>query len=120
MILVNDSNNIGLEPFISIKNSIDIADTKANSIVRFQFDIELMKYCQENKINFAVEVSDLKEIVYSNLLDARFIIVTKDMAIEAQKIAENYMFDSKILVEIESEDEISWVVKTLVDGAILK
>mgnify|MGYP000090625745 CR=1 FL=1 len=78
----------------------------------------MIKYCHENQLGSAVVVNKIKELIYTSQFDVKYIICRKDIAIEAQKIAENYMFDAKILVVIENSDEIVWVAKNEIDGAI--
>ena len=57
--------------------------------------------------------------MYASSLNARYIIVDKEMAKTAQNIAENYLFDAKILVKIESEDEIEEIAILGIDGVLL-
>ncbi len=117
MILIGDEL-IPYEDICKIENISDINNTKANSTLLFKYDIDLIKHCQENKLNTAVIIYDIKELIYSSQLDSKYIICNKEIVIEAQKIAENYMFDAKILVIIENSDEIVWVAKNEIDGAI--
>jgi len=119
MILIGDE----LVPYESICKITDISkinDTKANSTLLFTYDIDLIKYCQKNLLKTAVIVKDIKELIYASEFDTSYIICEKEFAIDAQKIAENYMFDSKILVAIENSDEIVWTALNEIDGAIYK
>jgi len=117
MILIGDML-IPYEDIFKIKNISNINDTKANSTLLFEYDMELIKYCHENDLSCAVIVNDIKELIYVSSFDAKYIICSKDLAKDAQKIAENYMFDSKILVVIQNSDEIVWVAQNEIDGAI--
>lgn len=117
MILLGDEiipyENIG-----KIKNIQEINDTKPNSTLLFNYDIDLIKHCQNNSLEFAVVVKDIKELIYASQFDAKYLICDKSFALSAQKIAENYMFDSKILVIVENNDEIVWVAQNEIDGLI--
>jgi len=117
MILIGDLN-IPYENIEKIYSLQDISSTKANSTALFDFDAEILKYTQSNDINSAVIVSNIKEVIYASSLNARYIIVKNDISQTAQKIADNYMFDSKILVIINDENEIEQSAIDEIDGVI--
>ncbi len=117
MILIGDGN-IPYEDIKKVSSIKNILSTKPNSTVLFDFDFELLKYTVQNDINSAVVVSNIKEVIYANSLNARYIIVNKILAQKVQKIADNYMFDSKILVIIKDEDEIEQNAIYEIDGVI--
>lgn len=119
MILIGDKN-IPFETIKKISVIGDIETSDPNSTVIFNFDIGFLKYCKENDINSAVMVSNIKEAIYANSLEARYIIVTKEQSLQLQKIATDYMFDSRILCIIESEAEIEEVALKGIDGVIYK
>jgi len=119
MILLGDK----LIPYeeISYINSIDeIAKSKANSTILFKYNEDILKYCNENRLSFGVIVSSLKESIYANSLEAKYIICSKPLDKIIQDIAENYMFDSKILSTIENSKEIEAVALDKIDGIIYK
>jgi hypothetical protein len=117
MILIGDKN-IPYEDIKKIDSKKDILSTKPQSTALFNFDVEILKYTQSNTINSAVVVSNIKEVIYSSSLNARYIIVEKDLSKIAQKIADNYMFDSKILIIIKDENEIEQSAIDEIDGVI--
>ena len=117
MILLGDEL-ILCEDICKIKDISDIANTKPNSTLLFTYDIESIKYCKQQSLNCAVVVNTIKELIYASQFDVKYIICDKNLAKDAQKIAENYMFDSKILVVINNSDEIVWVAQNEIDGAI--
>ena len=96
----------------------DIKTTSSNSIVVFSFDLEIMQYCFRNNIPYAIYTNSIKEVIFGNNLGARYIIIEEAYCIEIQKIAENYMFDSKILVAIEDDSIIEIMAKNGIDGVI--
>jgi hypothetical protein len=98
----------------------EIKNTKANSTLIFLYDVKLLKYCYENELSSAVIVTSLTEAIYCNSLNAKYIISDKHLAIQIQKIADNYMYDSKNLVIISSNKEFEHVVKDEIDGVIYK
>jgi hypothetical protein len=108
------------EELIWIECYDDILNTKANSTVHFNYNEELMRYCQLNNICYAVYIKTINELIYSNILNAKYIIVKKSMAKQVQEIADNYMYDAKIIVKIKSTNQLEWVVSNTIDGAIIK
>lgn len=119
MILIGDK----LVPFEEISNILNIEDiktTKANSTIAFGYNEEIMKYSFENDLNSAVIVNSIKESIYANALNAKYILANKNLAKDIQKTAENYMFDSKVLAIIESNEEIEEIASYEIDGVIYK
>lgn len=119
MILIGDET-VPYENIEKIGSIADIKDTKPNSTVIFDYDANLLHYCMDNSIASGVIVSSLKEAIYTNALGARFIIAKKELAKRAQKAAENYMFDAKVLAVIESSQEIEEIADLEIDGIIYK
>lgn len=111
---------IPFEDFFVVNLIEDIAKTKSNSQIFFDFDEKLLKYSFEQSINFFVRVKSIKEAIYSNSLNAKYIVCEKELAKELQKIADNYMFDSKILALIESNEEFEEIVRFEIDGVIYR
>ena len=119
MILIGDK----LVPFpeISFISNIEqINSTKANSIVLFVYDEKLLKYVCDNELPSAVIVKSIKDAIYCNNLNVKYIISEKPLAKEIQKIADNYMFDSKNIAIIDSNDEFEEVAISEIDGIIYR
>ncbi len=119
MILIGDKL-VPFEEIFNISNIEDIKTTKANSTIAFGYNEELIKYSFENDLNSAIIVNSIKESIYANALNAKYIIASKNLAKDIQKIAENYMFDSKVLAVIESNEEIEEIASYEIDGVIYK
>lgn len=119
MILIGDKL-VPFEEIFNIGSIDDIKETKANSTISFRYNENLLKYSFDNELNCAVLASDIKESIYANALNAKYIICEKQLAKDVQKIAENYMFDAKILAMIESNDEIEEIALSEIDGVIYK
>ena len=119
MIIIGDD----LVPFeeLNLINSFeDIKKTKANSTLLFFYNEELLKYCYENELFSAIVVKSIKEAIYSNSLNVKYIICEKKLAKKLQKIADNYMYDSKILAIVDSNNEFEEIAKSEIDGVIFK
>ncbi|MDN5106381.1 hypothetical protein PJV93_04190 [Aliarcobacter butzleri] len=117
MLVIGDKL-IPFENIFFISSIQDIKNTKANSTLIFNYDEILLKYVSENSISSAVIVTSIKEAIYANCLGAKYIISKQNLAKEIQKIADNYMFDSKNLAIIKSNDEFEQIAKNEIDGAI--
>jgi len=108
--------------FYQIKTIHDIDKTPPNSIIfirNLPKNIELIKYCQQNSVLFAIETNSIKEAIFANTFDAKYIITTKKLAKELTPIAQNYLFDTQILALISNDFEIEEMAKVGVDGVIL-
>lgn len=119
MIIIGDKL-VPFEVITYIKNLENIKDSKANSIVMFNYDEKTLKYAYENELSSAVIVTSITEAIYCNSLNAKYIISEKHLAIQIQKIADNYMYDSKNLVIIDSNEEFEHIAKDEIDGVIYR
>jgi hypothetical protein len=66
----------------------------------------------------AIFAQNITQLLYASSFNASYIVVEKELAKTAQNIAENYLFDAKILVMIENEDEIEELAILGVDGVV--
>ena len=119
MILIGDKL-VPYAEFCNISSITDIQNTEPNSVVSFRYNEKLLTYCAQNELNFAVVISSLKEAIYANSLNAYYIICDKDLSQSVQKIADNYMFDSKVLAIIDTAEEIEEMAQKEIDGIIYK
>jgi hypothetical protein len=119
VIIIGD-NLIPFEDLEYIQNIENISNSKANSTVMFNYNEEVLKYCYENEISSAVIVTSIKEAIYCNSLNVKYIISEKNVAIQIQKIADNYMYDSKNLAIIDSNEEFEKIANDEIDGVIFR
>jgi hypothetical protein len=113
---------IPAEPFYHISNIEDISHTPPSSTIYFAFkesNLDIITHANENDLTMALSIKEIQQLMYASSLKARYIIVEKEMAKTAQNIAESYLFDAKILVRIENEDEIEEVALLGIDGVLL-
>lgn len=109
--------------FYHVTDIDSIVNTPSSSTLLIEFNetnLDVIKHAKENLILFALEVKTITQIVYGNALGASYIIVNPSLAKSAQSIANNYLFDPKILVKIEDENEIEEMVMLGVDGVLFK
>ncbi|MBI3873607.1 MAG: hypothetical protein HY307_01080 [Arcobacter sp.] len=108
------------DTFSQINNKQDIKNTPSNSVVLATYGLEIMEYCYENNIPYGVFVTSITEAIFANNLRAKYLIVEMVTAKQIQNIAENYMFDSKVIVVIDGDDFIDEVAQNGIDGVIYR
>jgi len=110
------------ESFYRISSVEEINTTPSNSILHLKIllsSFSLAKYCQANHLAYMVEVKTIKDAIFANNLNAKYILVSKELAIELMPIAQNYLFDTQVLATIFDENEIEEVAKEGIDGVFL-
>jgi hypothetical protein len=114
---------LDFEPFYKITSIEEAKKTPPNSTILFDFDkdaLKLFRFAKKNRLPFAVEVKSVKELLISNGWGASYAVINREFAKTAQKLAEEYLFDMKILVKIESEIEMEELAKDFIDGVIFE
>jgi len=122
-VLIFGDKYIPSPDFVRIKTKEDIEKTNPTDILfleEFAKPFELAKYMQENFLEYGVYVNTLLNGLYANALGASYILASFSMAKELQQIANEYLWDLKVLAIIESEKELEVVAKAFIDGAIYK
>ena len=112
---------IDFEPFYHIVEIDEIEHTPANSTLMTTFDennLDLIKHMQKNGLTFALEVDEIEALVFAHNLGARYIIVSATFAQKAQRVAEHYLFDAKILARLPKEGDLGEKIKEGIDGVI--
>lgn len=98
-----------------------ILHTPPSSTIYVEFDeknLDIINHAVLNSVKIAIFAKNITEVLYASSLGASYIVVEKELAKSAQNIAENYLFDAKILALTEDEDEIEELALLGVDGAI--
>jgi len=98
-----------------------IEKTPSNSTILFDYNEEvfgLITYSLENELHFALNIASLKEAIICENLDAKYLLVSSELALSVQKAADTYLFDAKILVHAKNEDEIQDLASEGIDGII--
>ena len=120
------------------------AEFKQNAINCFIYDKSLIQKAQKAGVKFGILAQNADEILLANALNAKFILIdgadflnlanpnaknqtlkkakisAKKLAKKASKMAEFYLFDSKILLITNSLEKLEKAYKIGVDGVILK
>jgi len=109
------------EKFYHVFDIDTIMQTPPSSTIYLEFEeknLDIINYLKDNKIYFALKVKNITELMYASALGASYIHVEQKLAKTAQKIAESYLFDAKILVHVEDEDTIEEMALLGIDGVI--
>lgn len=107
--------------FCKVFSIEDIQNSEPENIVLLEPLVDSHKhaeYCRENNIDFAVVVNTLDDALFSNALGAKYIICQEDDALMIQPIAQEYLFDTHILVLIHTVKDISKIARRGIDGII--
>jgi hypothetical protein len=107
--------------FFKIFSIKGIEKSQADDIVLLEPLVDshpIAVHCQENAIPFSVVVSTLDDALFANALGAKYIICEEEDALMIQPLANEYLFDTRILVLIHSVKEISKIARGHVDGVI--
>ena len=90
----------------------------------FEYNEDFIKNAKDNGKTFSVIARNLNEAILANALKAKFIIIEKNnisIAKEVVKLAEFYLFDSKIAIIIENyEKDLLNAINLKVDAVIFK
>jgi hypothetical protein len=98
-----------------------IFKTPPSSTLYIEFsetNLDIINHAHENSVPFALQVQTITELIYASSLEAKYIVVEKKLAKTAQEVAENYLFDAKILVKIHNDSEIEEMAFLSIDGVI--
>ncbi len=109
------------DEFFHISNIDSIEKTPPSSTIYIEFEeknLDIIEHLRLNQIPFALNINNIKELIYASALGANYITLHQKLARTAQSVAENYLFDAKILVHISVESEIEEMALLGIDGVI--
>ena len=112
---------IDSDSFYHVSDIDSISNTPPSSIIHITFsedNLDIISHAMINQITTSICVKNITEIIYASNLGASFIVVRKELVQDAQKLANEYLFDAKILVLIEDEEDIEDLAQLSVDGVI--
>jgi hypothetical protein len=109
------------ESFYHITTIDAISKTPPSSKVFLEFsedNLDIIQHLTKNSVKFVLSVKNIRELIYASSLEASYILVQKEIAKSAQNIAESYLFDAKILVSLEDENQIEEMAMLNLDGVL--
>ena len=98
-----------------------VINTPPSSTIYLEFseeNLDIIEHANSNQMQFALDVKNITELIYASAFGAKYIILSREIAKIAQDIAENYLFDAKILVHISDNTEIEEFALLGIDGVI--
>ncbi len=112
---------VPFEPLYRVTKIEEIDKIKPNCTILVDFKKKkLVQYGIIKNIALALHVKSVKDACLANALGAKFVVVDKSISKEIQNLATEYLFDTKVLLQAESEDSIDEAAKDFIDGVILK
>ncbi len=109
------------EKLFLIKDISQINNTPPNSNILFDYNEDILQYVSKEKLPFSVITSSITETLISADFSAKYIVIKgKDLLLNIQKIADTYMFDSKILYLGKNEADIEYCALNGIDGIIFE
>ena len=107
--------------FVKIFTVEEIERTDPEDILLLEplaVSIELAQHCKRHGLTFAVTVSTVREALLANALGAAYMLSQYEHAITIQKVGDDYLFDTKVLVLVDDEREIETVARFGIDGVV--
>lgn len=101
----------------------DISSTPAGSIILLsdlQKSSSIALHCMTNEIPFAVKLASIKDAIIAANLGAAYVLCDINNAQNIQKIANEYLWTTRIIVPIDDENEIESIALKGIDGVIFK
>ena len=109
-------------PSLYAINSIEaIKQTPSNALLYVEYSkdtVDIVQHMKAHGLHFALQVNSLKEVIFAHNFQATYIVVNDGLASLAQKAADEYIFDAKILCQISNEESIETLATLGVDGAM--
>ena len=119
--LIFGHNFLPSEPFYHITNIEDVSHTPPSSTIYFSFseeNLDIIAHANANSVEMALSVKNVTQLMFASALNAKYLVVDKELSGAAQEIAQNYLFDAKILVTIQDDEEIEEMASLGVDGVV--
>ncbi len=112
------------EKFQKVTTLEEIKTTKPNSTLIFDYcdsSIEVYNFCKINNIPYGVKINTIKELIFISNLNAKYAFADNiENAKIFQKIANEYLLDTKIILFIDSLEDIEKIAPLGIDGVKLK
>jgi len=122
MIILNEP--FSSEKFVKVKTIEDIKNSPSNTTLIFDYcesSIEVFNFCKINNIPYGVKINNIKELIFISNLNSKYAFTENIKQAEIfQKIANEYLLDTKIILLINSLEEIEKIALFGIDGVKLK
>ena len=122
MIILNEP--FSYEKFTNAKTIEDIKKSSSNSTLIFDYcesSLTIFEFCKKNDIPYGVNINFIKELIFISNLNAKYAFVDNIQNAKLfQKIANEYLLDTKIILFINSFEDIEKIALLGIDGVKLK
>lgn len=81
--------------------------------------LEIARFCQDNEVEYALKIDNLTDLMLYGALGAKYVMIEGD-GVEYQRVANEYLLDTKILVLIDEVSQIEKIARLGIDGVIFK
>jgi len=112
------------EEFFEVSELEEVKNSPKNTTLIFKYSdssIEMYNFCKINNIPYGVIISDIKEMIFCINLNAKYVFCdTIKKAKIFQKIADDYLIDTKVVLLVENFDNLDEIVKYSIDAIKLK
>ncbi|HIQ50626.1 MAG TPA: hypothetical protein EYH54_01480 [Nautiliaceae bacterium] len=108
------------ETFVYVKTLEDIKKTSNNATLIFEYcdsSLEVYNFCKINNIPYGVKVNNIKEMIFCTNLNTKYIFCdTIKKAKIFQKIVDEYLIDTQIVLLVNDFENIEEIVKNRIDA----
>ena len=122
MIILNEP--FSYEKFVKVNSIEEIKKTSSNSTLIFDYcesSLSIFEFCKNNNISYGVNINSIKELIFVANLNSKYVFTDNIKKAKIfQKIANEYLFDTKIILLIENFDKIEEIIFLGIDGVKLK
>lgn len=116
MQIIGDENICEFEPFVKVEN---LSATLRDKHVLFEFEPYLIKTAKDIGIrDFSVNANDITEAVLANAAGAKYIFATRSNLRDFARLAQRFMFDSKIAFVCSNKDDFEFAIRANADAAV--
>jgi hypothetical protein len=108
------------EIFFKTNNYKNIKNSPNNSTIVFEnAKIEDYLFCKKNNIPYGAIINSIKEFIFLINLKAKYSFCKElELAKTLQKIADNYLTETKVILITKNYDKIEEIVSNEIDGII--
>jgi len=111
--LPNHPTSILFSPSLST-----LSKSGSGALIITPFDPESLERFIEYRDFLGVIAYNIEEFILIAKCGVRYAILSKELAPSCQKIAENYLYDTKVIAMCETSSEMEWAANEGIDGII--
>ncbi|NKQ40879.1 MAG: hypothetical protein HF962_04840 [Sulfurovum sp.] len=102
----------------SIDETTDVTSDEIILLEPLSDSISIAQHCQAKQIEFAVTITGITDALFANALQSKYLVCQMEDVVSIQSIAQEYLFDSKVLTLISNEKEIKKMAELSIDAVM--